>query len=139
MVSKNSKKVTPRSSERIRNENKTRNAYPAGTSMVVTLVNKRNNKREKWEKWGENGLSLPKKSPRTEPDIPKSGLFKKGYQGVLSPIGKCIRSEIENRKCVVHAVVQGDKKARAIMIAMPTQLDHGRDLGRKKGNGSAAK
>jgi hypothetical protein len=76
-------------------------------------------------------LSAQKKSPRTEPDIPKAVLLKKGYQGVLSPIGKCIRSEIENRKCVVHAVVQGDEKARAINIAIPTQLDHGRDSGVK--------
>ena len=92
----------------------------------------------KWEKWGKMDSLFPKKALEPSGIFPNQAFFKKGYQGVLSPVGKCIRSEIENRKCVVHAVIQGDEKARAINIAIPTQLDHGRDSGGKRGNGSAA-
>jgi hypothetical protein len=56
---------------------------------------------------GAKKRALSAQSPRTKPDIPS--FFEKGYQGVLSPVGQCIRSEIERKKDVVH-VLQGDER-----------------------------
>jgi len=115
MVSRKSRKVTPRSSERIRNETKT--THPAGNLYGRNM----GETKETWEyerkKKRKSSLAC---GPRTEPIIliyhrpfwNEYGMYRR-----LSPIRKYLSGvHIEGGEKVIHAVVQGDEKTPAVCI-----------------------